>query len=193
MGVDVGGRRKGFDVALVEHRRLVDVRSRQSVEDVVAWVSSAGPAVVAIDGPRSCAAPGHTHRPEEKALRDAVCGIRWTPALVELESNPHYEWIVQGLALYRALEHQPVEVIECFPTAAWTRWLGPRAGRRRSTWTRDGLEALQLEDLPTRTNQDARDAVAAALTARDYERRRFEAFGDIIVPATARRPTYRRD
>jgi predicted nuclease with RNAse H fold len=182
MGVDVGGKRKAFDVALVEDRRLVDIRRRQSVEDVVAWVVGASPTVVAIDGPRACAAPGHTHRPEEKALRDAVCGIRWTPARSELESNPYYEWIVEGLRLFDALKDKPVQVIECFPTASWTRWIGPRGGRRRTVWTRDGLAALELENVPSRSNQDVRDAIAAAITARDYERRRFEAFGDIVVP-----------
>ena len=182
MGVDVGGRRKAFDVALVDGRRLVDVRRRQSLEDVIACVARTGPSVVAIDSPRSCAAPGNTHRPEEKAIRDAVCGIRWTPPHRKLEGNPYYEWIVEGLRLYRALEAQPVQVIECFPTASWTRWVGPRDGRRRSVWTSDGLATLALENLPTRSSQDARDAIAAAVTARDYEEGRFEAFGDIIVP-----------
>jgi predicted nuclease with RNAse H fold len=185
MGVDVGGKRKAFDVALLEDRRLVGIRRQQSVDDIVAWVESAGPTVVAIDSPRSCAAPGQTHRPEENALRDAVCGIRWTPPSSELERNPYYEWIVEGLRLYGALEHQSVEVIECFPTASWTRWLGPRDGRRRSAWTREGLVTLGLEDVPTRSNQDVRDAIAAALTAWHYEARRFEAFGEIIVPVAA--------
>ena len=182
MGVDVGGPRKGFDVALVDDRRLVDLRRRQSVDDVVACVARAGPTVVAIDSPRSCAAAGQTHRPGEKALRNAVCGIRWTPPLSELDGNPYYEWIVEGLRLYRALEDLPVQVIECFPTAAWTRWIGPRAGRRRSDWTREGLAALGLENVPSRNTQDERDAIAAAVTARDLTRGRVEAFGEIIVP-----------
>lgn len=172
-------------MALVEDQRLVGLRQRQSVEDVVAWVASAGPSVVAVDGPRSCAAPGRTHRPEEKALRDAVCGIRWTPPRSQLDANPYYEWIVEGLRLYDALASQPVDVIECFPTASWTRWHGPRDGRRRSVWTREGLAALALEDVPPSTTQDMRDAIAAALTARDYEQRRFQAFGEIVVPAPA--------
>jgi predicted nuclease with RNAse H fold len=182
MGVDVGGKRKAFDAALVEDHRLIDVRPRQSVDEVVEWVASARPSVVAIDSPRSCALPGCTHRPEEKELRDAVCGIRWTPPRVQLEANRYYEWIVEGLRLYDALRHRPVRVIECFPTASWTRWHGARNGRRRSAWTREALAALELRDVPSRTNQDMRDAIAAALTARDYERDRFQLFGDIVVP-----------
>jgi predicted nuclease with RNAse H fold len=182
MGVDVGGRRKGFDVAVVEEQRLIGLWQRQSVEDVIGWVAMAGPAVVAIDSPRSCAAPGATHRPEEKELHGAVCGIRWTPPRAELGANPYYEWIVEGLRLYDALHDQPVEVIECFPTASWTRWHGPRSGRRRSAWSREALDALGLENCPANTNQDMRDAVAAALTARDYQRGRCQRFGEIVVP-----------
>jgi len=185
MGVDVGGRRKAFDAALVEDQSLTDLRQRQSVDDVVAWVAAAKPSVVAIDSPRSGAPPGRTHRPEEKEVRDEVCGIRWTPSSTELEGNPYYEWIVEGLRLYEALAREPVEVIECFPTASWTRWHGSRDGRRRAAWTREALAALELEGVPSRTNQDKRDAIAAALTARDYHQGHFDAFGDIIVPIPA--------
>jgi predicted nuclease with RNAse H fold len=185
IGVDVGGKRKAFDVALVEDRRLLQLRERQSVADVVAWVASTQPSVVAVDSPRSCAQPGQTHRPEEKELRDAVCGIRWTPSSAKLYGNPYYEWIVEGRRLYEALETESVEVIECFPTASWTRWHGARNGRRRSAWSREALAALRLEGVPPRTNQDMRDAIAAAITARDFEQDRFERFGDIIVPRAA--------
>lgn len=182
MGVDVGGARKRFDVAVIDDQRLIDVRRRQSVDDVIGSVVSAKPAVVAVDSPRTGAPPGMTHRPEEKKLRAAVCGIRWTPPTAQLSGNPYYEWIVQGLRLYQALRGHEVEVIECFPTASWTRWHGARNGRRRSAWTRDALAARDLQDVPPRTSQDMRDAIAAALTARDYALGRYEAFGDIVVP-----------
>jgi predicted nuclease with RNAse H fold len=185
LGVDVGGRRKAFDVALVDDRRLIGWRRRQSVDQVVEWVEAAKPTVVAIDSPRDCAPPGHSHRPEEKDLRDAVCGIRWTPAEARLEGNPYYEWIVEGLRLYDALARRPVDVIECFPTASWTRWHGARGGRRRSAWTRQALAAWALRGVPSRTNQDLRDAIGAALTARDYEWGRCQCFGDIVVPRAA--------
>jgi predicted nuclease with RNAse H fold len=185
LGVDVGGRRKAFDVALLDDLRLIGWRPRQSVDQVVALVEAAKPTVIAIDSPRACAPPGHTHRPEEKELRDAVCGIRWTPAEAQLDGNPYYEWIVEGLRLYDALTRLPVHVIECFPTASWTRWHGARGGRRRSAWTRQALAARTLRGVPSRTNQDMRDAIGAALTARDYERGRCQRFGDIVVPAAA--------
>ena len=183
MGVDVGGRRKAFDAALIEDDRLVEVRSRQSVADVVAWVLAARPSVVAIDSPRSTAPAGGTCRPDEKLLRAAVCGIRWTPERAKLDGNPYYEWVVEGLRLHDALASGAVEAIECFPTASWTRWHGPRDGRPRADWAREALAGMGLRGVPARTNQDQRDAIAAALTARDYAQGRFEAFGEIVVPA----------
>jgi predicted nuclease with RNAse H fold len=187
MGVDVGGRRKGFDVALLEDGQVAGLHARQSVDDVVAWAASARPSVIAIDSPRSCAPPGCTHRPEERELRHAVCGIRWTPPRARLEGNPYYEWIIQGLRLYRALERQPAPVIECFPTASWTRWHGARDGRSRAAWTHEALEALDLAGVPSPANQDVRDAIAAALTARDYDEGRAQLFGEIVVPLPASR------
>ena len=187
MGIDVGGRRKRFDVALVEGKRLAGLRSRLSVADVVAWVRSARPEVVAVDGPRSTAAPGKTCRPGERELAASVCRIRWTPPRDRLAGNPYYEWIVEGLRLFEVLEPLATEAIECFPTASWTRWHGPRDGRSRAAWTSRALAALDLDGVPHRTNQDQRDAIAAALTARDYARRRCEAFGDIVVPLRPRR------
>lgn len=188
MGVDVGGPVKAFDVALLDGDRVVDVRARQTVADVIGWVRHARPAVVAIDGPRSCAPAGATHRPDEKRLRDEVCGIRWTPEREKLEGNRYYEWIVEGLELYNALRGEAVTVIECFPTASWTRWYGLRDGRPRSAWSREALAQLGLEDVPARTNQDTRDAIAAAATARDYERGRCECFGEIVVPCPTAAP-----
>jgi predicted nuclease with RNAse H fold len=185
MGVDVGGRRKAFDVALVEGARLTGLRQRQSVDDVAAWAAAARPSVIAIDSPRSCAAPGCTHRPEERELREAICGIRWTPPRAALDGNPYYGWIVEGLRLYRALTDQPAPVIECFPTASWTRWHGARDGRSRAAWTRDALAARGLAGVPKRTNQDMRDAIAAALTAREYDQGHVQLFGEIVVPLPA--------
>jgi hypothetical protein len=63
--------------------------------------------------------------------------------------------------------------------------LARRRGRQsRSAWTRRGLETLQLEGIPTRTNQDQRDAIAAAVTARLHTP--GEPIGDIVVPTERR-------
>jgi predicted nuclease with RNAse H fold len=182
LGVDVGGERKGFDVALINGRRLLALESRLDRTSVAELVDRARPAVVAIDGPRCCAQPGRTSRDCERELVRSICGIRWTPDERAVHASEYYAWVAQGLALFDALAGCGAEVIEVFPTASWTRWLGKRGSRTRIAWTRDGLSVLDLGDLPRRTNQDQRDAIAAAATARLHDRGLTEAIGEIVVP-----------
>ncbi len=183
MGVDVGGRRKGFDVAIIDKRRLVELHGHLSAEDVVSLIERCSPAVTAIDSPCGFAPEGETSREGERKLARAICGIRWTPDETRAQ-GPYYEWVHEGLALHRMLEaHDETEVIEVFPTASWTRWLGSRAKRTRAAWTTQGLATLDLAGLPLRSNQDQRDAIAAALTARLHSECRTERLGDLVVPA----------
>ena len=185
IGVDVGGRRKGFDVAVIDERRLLELQRGLGRDAVVALVDQSRPELVGIDSPRSCAPAGATARDGERALSSKVCGIRWTPDETEVRANPYYAWVVEGLELYRTLARRGADTIEVFPTASWTRWLGSRAGRSRAEWTRDGLALLSLDGLPGRTNQDARDAIAAALTARAHTQGQTERFGELVVPANS--------
>ncbi len=183
LGVDAGGRRKGFDLALVDERRLVSLLGGLGRAAVLERVERDRPAIVAIDSPRFCAAEGQTARDDERRLARSICGIRWTPDRAAVATSPYYAWIVEGLGLFAALAGRDVEVIEVFPTASWTRWHGSRAGRSRAAWSREGLARMGLENLPARTNQDQRDAIAAALTARQHARGETETAGEIVVPA----------
>jgi predicted nuclease with RNAse H fold len=85
--------------------------------------------------------------------------------------------------VFDALAVRDIEVIEVFPTASRTRWRGKRRPRTRAAWTRQGLAALGPECVPARTNQDQRDALAAAMTAHQHSMARTETMGDIVVPA----------
>ena len=183
LGVDVGGRRKGFDAALIGDREVLELVGGLQCSDVLRLVDVARPAVVGIDAPRCCAADGHTSREDERRLASSICGIRWTPDAARVHASEYYAWIVEGLRLYAALSERSVDVIEVFPTASWTRWRGKRGKQRRSTWTREALAALGLDDVPARTNQDQRDAIAAAVTARQYTLGLTEQIGEIVVPA----------
>ncbi|MDP8943383.1 MAG: DUF429 domain-containing protein [Actinomycetota bacterium] len=189
-GVDVGGPRKGFDAAVIDEAGVVAGPTRlPSVQGTVEWLAGHAPRVVAVDSPRGPARDEALSRDGERSLAAAVCGIRYTPNRSALEGNAsYYGWILNGLALYEALERERPRagwtVIECFPTASWTRLAGPRRERRRAAWTRDAVRGLGLEGLPPRTNQDGRDALAAAKTAQLFELRgATERFGDIVVPA----------
>jgi predicted nuclease with RNAse H fold len=142
-----------------------------------------------IDSPCRAAEPGERSRCCERELSGSVCAIRYTPGeSVIFAGGSYYEWIRNGLELYAALAGDArtarAEVVEVFPTAAWTRWHGARGSRTRARWSSQALALLKLEGLPARRlSQDERDAVVAALTARLFGEGRVEAFGEIIVPA----------
>lgn len=182
-GVDVGGRRKGFHLALVDRDRLRAGPLRvHTVSEVVHWLCWRRPRLVAVDSPCTAAPEGLRSRPEERLLASRVCGIRFTPDRAVLGESRYYEWIVHGLELYAALENARLSAVECFPTAAFTRWAGPRAGRTRAAWTSEALATIGLPGVPSRLNQDERDAIAAALTARCCDLGGVDRFGEIVVP-----------
>src|SRR4029078_7749950 len=87
LGVDVGGPRKGVDVALIDDREVLDLRSRLGPSDVVALVEAARPDVVGIDIPCACAPDGETSRADERALARAVCGSPWPPARARVRAS----------------------------------------------------------------------------------------------------------
>jgi len=182
-GVDVGGKRKGFDVAVIDDRGVLVLQGQLRCGQVVDLVSEHWPAVVAIDSPCCCAPEGQTARDGELQLAKSICGIRWTPDARRVYASAYYAWVLEGLALFDALAAHGVQVIEVFPTASWTRWHGKRGPQTRAAWTRQGLAALGLDGVPVRTNQDQRDAIAAAMTAHQHDLALTETMGDIVVPA----------
>jgi hypothetical protein len=163
VGIDVGGRRKGFHGCALRGAEIVAGPERlPDMASAVEWAAALAPTTVALDSPKACAPPGESSRADERALARAVCGIRWTPERSRLAGNPYYEWVDHGLELYAALAAagiDPDALIEVFPTAAWTIWVGPRGRRPRSEWSAD------------------------ALVARLHSEGRSRAFGEIIVPA----------
>jgi predicted nuclease with RNAse H fold len=183
IGVDVGGKRKGFDVAVIDDRRVLALQGHLTCQQAVDLAVAYSPLVTAIDSPRSSAPVGQTAREGELHLARSICGIRWTPDESRVQASAYYAWIIEGRALFDALVARTIEVIEVFPTASWTRWHGKRGSRTRSAWTREGLAALGLDGVPARTNQDQRDAIAAAVTARQHTLAMTETIGEIVVPA----------
>lgn len=151
-------------------------------------LASHEPAIVALDAPASWAPPGRRSRPCEVTFaRQGICRIRYAPdrATADARGDGYDAWIEHGLELWEALRERELEVVECFPTASWTQWAGPRAGQSRTAWTLQALADLAargLEAVERATNQDRRDAVAAALTARQSTRHPMLVFGPLVVP-----------
>jgi predicted nuclease with RNAse H fold len=187
VGIDVGGRKKGFHGCALDGERIVGGPEKLGgVAAAVEWIAGFEPTTIAIDSPCEGAPEDARARPDETEFNKAgICRIRFTPAREKLAGNPYYEWIEHGLELYESLEATlpGAEAIETFPTAAWTIWSGPRGDRSRVAWSRDAFDALNLEGLtPRQRSQDDRDAVAAALVARQYEEGKTTGYGKIIVP-----------
>jgi predicted nuclease with RNAse H fold len=132
-GVDVGAKRKGFHVAVVSENGTESRFEDTDPSAVIAFLAARRPCVVAVDSPRSPAPPQARSRECERALvRARVCGIRFTPDEAALRSHPggYYDWVLNGFALYEELVAASEEagwvVIECFPTASFSRIAGPR-------------------------------------------------------------------
>lgn len=186
-GVDVGGRRKGFDVAILDAHGVLRCHGRRLPSARAVWdlIAHFSPAAIAVDSPRRPAPDGCTSREDERALsRAGICKIRWTPDHRTIEEGGrYYEWIRCGLGLYDLLEERTdAPVIEVFPTASWTRWHRHRGSEQRSTWSTAALTRLGIAESPERTSQDLRDAIAAAGTAYQWAHGETEAFGEIVVP-----------
>ena len=174
-GIDVGARRKGFHIAVLDHERnLVDQRRETDASEAARFLARRGVAVVAVDSPLAAAEPGeHGRKCEYEFLARKVCGIRLTPdeaTIRRAHATDFYGWIINGWELYEALNargHEECwEVVECFPTATWTTLYGRRPrGVSRALWSRQALDALPVQRCAGRLNQDQRDALAAAYTA----------------------------
>ncbi|HZJ55183.1 MAG TPA: DUF429 domain-containing protein [Myxococcaceae bacterium] len=190
-GVDVGGRRKGFHLAILDARGRVIVAGERiaTARGVVERLRPLAPVLVAVDAPRRPAEPGQRSRAcEREFVRAGICALRFTPDLRELRKNPFHEWVVMGLALYRALDRSGLSAVECFPTAAWTVWGGPRGRTPRTAWSARILDRLQLSGAPRRLGQDGRDAIGAALTAQLHWMGETQRFGEIAIPRLGIRP-----
>jgi len=185
--VDVGGSRKGFHLAIIDRHGRVAVAGERipTAGEVVQRLLPLAPVLVAVDAPRRAAPPGERSRPcERDFVRAGICALRFTPDLQEVESNPFHEWVLRGLELYSDLERAGLSAIECFPTAAWTVWGGPRGRTSRSAWSARILDRLRLPGTPPRLGQDARDAIGAALTAQLHDNGETRLFGEIAIPRT---------
>ncbi len=99
-GVDVGGRRKGFHVALIDTGQVLELKAIEDPRVAAAWIAERAPRLAAVDSPLTPAPAGERSRAGERELAARVCPIRYTPNQTGLAGNPgFYEWIVHGFEL----------------------------------------------------------------------------------------------
>ena len=182
-GVDVGGKRKGFHLAVIDGSRVTELEHYPDAQTLANHLIKLKPQAIGIDSPQEWAPSGQKSRPAEREFAaKKICGIRYTPSLTTAQAHPgtYYEWIANGMELWNRLrDSSSLKVVEVFPTASWSIWHGPRGKRTRPAWSQKALENLPISLPATRWNQDFRDAVASALTAKTAS---TTASGNIALP-----------
>lgn len=203
VGIDVGGRTKGFHAVALSGGRYLGQFASTDTPALASWcVHAVAATVIAVDAPCRWSVHGEGRPAERQLLRR---GIRcfFTPASGTAHT-PHptgfYDWMLRGEALYRALKAtHPLCVgwpdrrarycFETFPHAiTWHLRGGNADARQKRTQRRDLLRqhGIETENLTSIDRMDAALCALAAHLAACGER--LEVFGEarsglIIVPA----------
>jgi predicted nuclease with RNAse H fold len=175
LGLDVGGRRKGFDAVLMDGSRAVlDSRTRIPIEDLPKLIPKWEPDVIAIDSPYAWAIT--KERETERFLRGLGISLYQTPWQEEKKSHPFYAWMIAGFEAFRASIESGYRLfdggrsvdgycIEVYPHASAVVLGGglrppeiPKHRWRRSVLRSEGIDPAALQ------GPDHVDAALAALT-----------------------------
>lgn len=190
---------RGLDVVALGASGVVDVRRRQTPDDLAKAAAELRPAVVAIDAPPAWGITGKCRAPEREVRRLGM-GIFATPSDPAAYDNPFYAWMRVGFAAFAAAAAAGYprwlgigacagHALEVYPHATALRLGGdPSLGTKR-VWRRAVLEATGI-DTDSLRSIDAVDAALAALTGLLALDGRCEALGDeidgVIVLPTGR-------
>ncbi len=177
VGIDVGGPRKGFHAVALTGGAYAAQLATSDAEAFAQWCRSEVQAsVIAIDAPCRWSRNGRA-RPCERELRQQgiICFASPTRQAAVAHPTGYYDWMLQGEALYQALEashpliaHLPMDGPGCFETfphaITWHLRGGQAQASRKRTQRRELLQHAGI-DLAPLTNIDWIDAALCALTA----------------------------
>jgi predicted nuclease with RNAse H fold len=201
VGIDVGGRRKGFHaVALGDADDLVQFQSRDT-KAVVSWCRDVDASVVAVDAPCRWSKTGRA-RPAERDLMKNRIWCFSTPTLRAAQTHPnnHFGWMLRGAELFEELEKY-YELFrgngssklmsicfETYPQAIACALAGEVISTKRKATVRKSLLAREGVRTNGLANVDSVDAALCALTALRFLHNRTKAYGEpdtglIVVPA----------
>jgi predicted nuclease with RNAse H fold len=177
IGIDVGGQRKGFHAVALAGGEYSGRCATSDVGRLVDWCRELEGAVIAVDAPCRWSLDGRA-RPAECELMERGIWCFSTPTRQRAVEHPlnHYGWMLQGEALFKALEAshplcserpapgQPC-CFETFPHAVTWHLNGGNADAKRKRAQRRALLTEAGIDLAALTNIDFVDAALCALTA----------------------------
>ena len=172
IGVDVAEQRKGLDlVALDDQRRIVERRTKATVDDVTTMVTAVRPEAVCIDSPPAWSLNGNSRCGAQPRVLPGITAFL-TPT--DPGDHPFYRWMRAGFAIFDAIADAYPRyrsgavlqtALEVFPEATAVVLAGERRPSaeskvvvRRRVLAAHGVDAGALPSL------DAVDAALAALT-----------------------------
>ncbi|MGE5174228.1 MAG: DUF429 domain-containing protein [Betaproteobacteria bacterium] len=194
VGVDLAGSpRRNTGICLLKNMTVSSFSTVHSDEEILAFIETARPSLVAIDAPLSLP-PGrvsmenrtgeHFRRCDRELLKR---GIRFFPITL----GPMRSLTVRGIRLKELLMQRGYDVIEIYPGAAQDIW---KITRKQGgiSHLRRGLEKLGLKGLARNMNGDELDAVTGALVGRLYLKGQAEVLGNfsegaIVIPKPSKR------
>ena len=107
MGVDVGGRTKGFHAVVIQHGRVLSKTNDCDPEGIATWCLGHNPRAVAVDAPCAWSQSGSS-RAAERDLRlfgkKISCFSTPTRAKAKQNVSSFYGWVFNGESLYQQLE-----------------------------------------------------------------------------------------
>lgn len=177
IGIDVGGRRKGFHAVALRQGAYAGQLASGDVQELSQWCRLQMRAqLIAIDAPSRWSADDRA-RPCERELN--ALGIRCfaspTRAVALAHPSDYYGWMLQGEALYAALEPShplllglPPSGPACFETfphaITWMLLGGQARAAEKSRQRRTLLQRFGIDTTPL-TSIDRIDAALCALAA----------------------------
>jgi predicted nuclease with RNAse H fold len=206
IGIDVGGARKGYHLAVLSGDHLVSSERLPLAESVAQRCRELAPLAIGIDAPCGWSADGRSREAERALARRGIRAYA-TPARALAKLEGFHAWMLQGEALFAALRPDfplwtdatnagPPEpfCFETFPHAITCALRGEVVRGKDKAIDRRALLENAGFHLPTYASQDDIDAALCALTARHVATGDFEAYGNkregfVVTPRWRVRPS----
>jgi len=197
-GIDLAGSpKRNTGICLLQGRRILAWDTLFSDEEILRFVESTKPQLIAIDAPLNLP-PGRKTLDDRNGEHFRPCdrellkrGIRFFPITL----GPMRMLTERGIFLKRALSKKGYTVIEMYPGAAQDVW---KTGRKQDGLPklRKGLAKLGVKGLDKAMNGDELDAVTGALVGYYYMKGKAEVLGNfkegaIVIPLPEQRKTTR--
>lgn len=178
VGIDVGGKRKGFHAVALEAGLYLGQKKTSDISELVAWcVQSINARVIAVDAPCRWSVDGRARPAERELMQKGIfCFSSTTRARALVHRTDNFGWMLRGEELYRALDatHPVCSGLPCanqrysfetFPHAVtWHLREGNANAKRKRIERSELLRAAGIQ-LPVPSGIDTVDAALCALTA----------------------------